>query len=66
MENVLEPTKPLGIPRGIAMFVLVHVLAVAAMGVAASRVGEHFEDASQTDGHHMRLVPLQPVAAAQP
>jgi hypothetical protein len=45
-------------PRGVVIFTVVHMVAIAVIGMAASLVGDGVPDQTHHDGHHMRLVPL--------
>lgn len=52
------------LPRGVQIFIVAHLLAVAVIGMAAALVGESHESATAANSDHMRLVPLTVAGAA--
>ncbi len=64
LEIAVNSFRPFRLPRGVALFVLVHALSVSLLWLAAARVGEHYEHFGTVDSHHMRLVPLNQIGTS--
>ena len=54
------------IPRGVKIFVVVHLVAIAVISIAAGIVGEAFEEQTATNARYMRLVPESPCPRPSP
>ena len=58
-----EPSRA-PIPRGVKIFVVVHLVAIAVISIAAGIVGVAFEEQTATNARYMRLVPVSVVSVS--